>query len=50
MVWKKKRWIRENMYGNDAKKTDAVCAQIKKDDMVMPDKYLPNDEDEQTKK
>ena len=46
MVWRKKRWIRENVYGGDTKKTDKVCAELATTDCVMKDRFHNDDRDE----
>ena len=46
LQWRKKRWIRENLYGNDQVKTDEVCNQLKKEDRAMADRFFPKDEEE----
>jgi len=43
---RKKRWIREHVYGGDAKKTDVVCKELESKNFKMKDKYFPDDDDE----
>jgi hypothetical protein len=45
-AWKKKRWIREFLYGGSHEKADVVCKQLKDLDLSEVDKYFPKDEDE----
>jgi len=46
LQWKKKRWIRDKMYGGDHKKADHVCSEIAKTGGEMLDKFFPKDLDE----
>jgi len=43
---KKKRWIRDNIYGGNKEKTDQVCATLEKEGQKMKDRFFPNDDDE----